>query len=279
MLFGASYGIISEYYHPLTATSKWFIAPQALWTRFPYDIYNDRNRIAQYAQRRVAFGMELGYAIGPKSELRFGESYTWINYKLTTGVATVPNPSTNSPVTTARFTYFGQDQVTLPTKGLIHSTTFAFFNSGPGDVGSFSALEVKQSYFHPLDRKGSVFVTADGGTTFGATGLGLAGFALGGPLRMGAFGRNELLGNQYFLFQVGYEREISRLNPLLGEGVYAVGFFETAKVYGNPMAPTTLPADGSVAIVVKSSIGPLYIGGSIGTNGRAKWWFGLGRIF
>jgi NTE family protein len=279
VLFGSSYGIISEYYRPLTATSKWFIAPQALITRLPYDIYSDRNRIAQYAQRRAGFGVDLGYAFGPKAELRIGESYAWINYKITTGVPTVPNATANTAITSARFNYFGQDDVTLPTKGFIQSTTFAFFNSGPGDSGSFSALELQQNYFRPVGQKGTVFVTADGGTTFGAKGLGLSGFALGGPLRMGAYGRNELLGNQYYLFQVGYDREIHHLNPLLGEGVYAVGFVETAKVYGNPMAPSTQPVDGSVALVVKSSIGPLFIGGSVGSNGRAKWWFGVGRIF
>jgi NTE family protein len=279
VLFGSSYGIISEYYHPLTAATKWFVAPNAFLTRLPYDIYNDRSRIAQYTQRRIGFGMDLGYAFGPRAELRMGEYYVWNNYKLTIGVPTVPNTTANTAATTARFRFFGQNDVTLPTKGFNHSTTFGFFNSKPANGGSFSALEMRQSYFHPVRGKGSVFVTADGGTTFGAKGLGLEGFALGGPLRMGAFGRNELLGNQYYLFQAGYDREISRLNPLIGEGVYAVGFVETAKVYGNPMAPSGHPVDGSVALVVKSSIGPLYIGGSIGTDGRAKWWFGVGRIF
>ncbi len=95
---------------------------------------------------------------------------------------------------------------------------------------------------------------------------------------MGAYGRNELLGNQYYLFQLGYDRELYRLNPLIGGGVYAVAFVEAGKVYGNPAVPTQ-PVDGSVALVRKSPLGPIYIGGSIGNNGRAKWWFGMGRIF
>ena len=108
--------------------------------------------------------------------------------------------------------------------------------------------------------------------------MDLLGFPLGGPFRMGAFGRNELLGNQYYLFQAGYNRQIFRLNPLVGEGVYAVAFAEAGKVYGSRTAPVQ-PVDGSLAIVVNSALGPMYIGGSIGNNGHAKWWFGLGRIF
>jgi NTE family protein len=139
-------------------------------------------------------------------------------------------------------------------------------------------LEVRQNYFHPVGANGSIFLTADGGTSFGAKHTDLLGFSLGGPFRMGAFGRNELLGNQYYLFQAGYDRQIGRLNPLIGEGVYVVAFAEAGKVYGSRTAPVQ-PVDGSLAIVVNSALGPMYIGGSVGNNGHAKWWFGLGRIF
>ncbi len=279
VLFGVTYGIISEYYHPLTPTTKWFIAPTAFWTRVPYDIYNGDTRVAEYRQGTGGFGLDLGYAFGPRAELRMGEEYVWYNYKLETGVDTIPNTSYHTPVTVARFSFYGQNQVTLPTKGFIQTTNFAYYHSKPDGSGGYPALEVQQSYFHPIGEEGSAFLIADGGTTFGASGLGLQAFSLGGPLRMGAFGRNELLGNQYYLFQLGYDREIFRLNPFIGEGVYVAVFGEAAKVYGNPTLPVTFPADGSLALVTKSSIGPIYIGGSIGSNGRAKWWFGLGRIF
>jgi NTE family protein len=278
LLFGSRYGVLSEYYHPLTATTKWFVAPNAFLTRSPYDVYNDRNRVAEYRQGRAGIGIDLGYTIGPRSEVRVGEQYAWYRYKLQTGQPVAPDTSFHSAVTTARFNFYGKDNVVLPQRGFIQSTNFAWIASRPNGEGSLPVLEVRQNYFHPVGTNGSIFLTADGGTTFGVKHTELLGFSLGGPLRMGAFGRNELLGNQYYLFQAGYDRQIFRLNPLIGEGVYAVAFAEAGKVYGNPTAPAQ-PVDGSLALVIKSALGPMYIGGSIGNNGHAKWWFGLGRIF
>jgi hypothetical protein len=37
--------------------------------------------------------------------------------------------------------------------------------------------------------------------------------------------------------------------------------------------------DGSFAIVARTALGPIYIGGAAGDNDHRKWWFGLGRTF
>ena len=97
-------------------------------------------------------------------------------------------------------------------------------------------------------------------------------------MQLGAYGKNELLGNQYFLFQAGYLRELVRLSPLTGSTFYGVALYEVGKVYGNPGLPT-LPNDISFALVGKTAIGPVFVGGSVGDSGRRKWWFGVGRIF
>src|SRR3954453_23747756 len=101
LLFGSRYGVLSEYYHPLTATTKWFVAPHAFVTRAPYDVYNNGNRLAEYGQRRAGVGIDLGYTIGPRSEVRVGEQYAWYRYKLQTGLPIVPDISLHSAVTTA----------------------------------------------------------------------------------------------------------------------------------------------------------------------------------
>jgi len=135
------------------------------------------------------------------------------------------------------------------------------------------------AHFTPVGEKGIIFGVASGGTSFGATNLGLAGFSLGGPLRLSAYGRGELLGNDYFLFQTGYLYKIASLNPVIGDSIYATGFYEIGKVYGAAAGTPTLPYDVSGAVVVKTLLGPFYGGGSIGDSGHRKWFFGLGRVF
>jgi NTE family protein len=125
--------------------------------------------------------------------------------------------------------------------------------------------------------------TAAGGTTYGAKTLDLTlqSFTLGGPLRLGAYGENELLGNQYFLAQSGYLHKLVPFSSIVGEGLYGLVFMEVGKVYDNPSAPIgdSTALDGSVALVARTAIGPVFIGGSIGNNNHRKWWFGLGRVF
>ncbi len=147
----------------------------------------------------------------------------------------------------------------------------------PGQAWEASA-QTKWSAFLPSSENGSIFLTAAAGSAFGARNLGLESFTLGGPFRLGAYGINELIGNQYLLFQGGYSHRIFDFNPLFGGAVYGLAWFELGKMYQDPTAPH-LPIDGSVAIVTKTGIGPIFTGASMASTERIKWWFGLGHVF
>ena len=95
---------------------------------------------------------------------------------------------------------------------------------------------------------------------------------------MGAYGLNELLGNQYLLFRTGYLREVLQFNPLFGQGLYAVAFAEGGKVFSD-LNGSSLPFDGSLALVARTALGPMFVGASVGASGHRKWWFGLGHVF
>ena len=117
-----------------------------------------------------------------------------------------------------------------------------------------------------------------GGTSFGKQDLGVAGFRLGGPCNLSAYGRNELVGDQYFILKAGYLHRLFDLPSVLGS-VYGMTFYETAKVYRPSISSSSIPQTGSVAVIMKSWLGPVYAGGSFGDNGHRTRWFGIGRIF
>jgi NTE family protein len=96
---------------------------------------------------------------------------------------------------------------------------------------------------------------------------------------LSAYGRGELLGNDYFLAQEGYLYRLGKLNPVIGDSIYAAGFYEIGKVWGGAPGTPNLPNDISGAVVVKTLLGPFYGGGSIGDSDHRKWFFGLGRVF
>jgi NTE family protein len=95
---------------------------------------------------------------------------------------------------------------------------------------------------------------------------------------LAAYGTNELLTNQYFLFKTGYIRQLAELPPFLGTDVDFIGAYEIGKAYGLPTA-SKLPNDGVAGIVINTIFGPVIVGGAYGDTGHQKFFFGLGRIF
>jgi len=182
-------------------------------------------------------------------------------------------------VSSIEFEYFGQDDALMPQRGTIFTADFRHYSRVPNSTGNYQQATLRTTHFIPLTAQGSFFGSAGGGTSFGETGLGLAGFRLGGAFNLSGYGRNELLGSQYFLVQAGYLHRLFTLSPIFGGAVYAMGFYEVAKMYAGTESSSSVPNDGSVAVVMKSLIGPIYIGGSVGDRGHRKWWFGIGRIF
>jgi NTE family protein len=101
---------------------------------------------------------------------------------------------------------------------------------------------------------------------------------LGGPLRLSAYGTNELFGNQYYTFRIGYLHEIASLPPFLGKKVYAVGTYEFGKMYGFA-DQSKFPNDVAAGVIAQTAFGPFFIGGSVGDSGHQKWFFQLGSVF
>lgn len=65
---------------------------------------------------------------------------------------------------------------------------------------------------------------------------------------------------------------------LLGDKIFAIGFYEIAKPYGG-YSPSKLPNDVNGGLIVNTFLGPILIGGAWGDTGHHKIYFELGRIF
>lgn len=276
---GQTAGLSGELFKPVKAGSHAFIAPHAYLTHQINPFYQGTVQLEQYREKRNGLGIDFGYQFNAKTELRFGEDVQWFSERRTIGTAAAQEFSLVPFVSKVRFQYLGQNDMMVPTRGSIVSTTYNYYTEGPNNSGGYSQMEGKLEHFFPIRSQDVLFGVAQGGTSFGADNLGLAGLNLGGPLRLTAYARNELLGTDYFLGQVGYLHQLLRLNPVIADAVYVGGLYEIGKVYGgNPQTPT-LPNDFAAVIVAKTLLGPLYGGLSIGDSDHRKWYLGLGRVF
>jgi NTE family protein len=272
-------GVSGELFKPLVVGKGYFVAPRAYYARTVSSFYSGSQQLAQYTEEKNGFGVDLGYIFNSKTELRIGEDYRWYSEKLRIGTPIEQAFAITPFVSSARFQYLGQDSVQVPTRGTELRTLYTYSTETPNSSGGYSQWDTTLSHFIPVGSRGIIFGTGSGGTSFGATNLGLAGFSLGGPLRLSAYNRGELLGNDYFLAQTGYMYRLLKLNPVIGDSIYGTGFFEIGKVWEGPPGTPNLPFDVSGAAVIKTFIGPIYGGVSGGDSGHYAWFFGLGRIF
>jgi NTE family protein len=274
---GSIAGLRSEYYRPFSVRSKAFVAPRAYINDTTFDAYEGKDLLARFRIFRTGFGGDVGWLFSPTTELRVGQDFNWLKARQSIGPPVELPGGRIVGLANATLRYFGQNDAVVPTEGSTVTATARYYTSTPTTDEGYPEVEIRALTFKPISRRGSLLGGFSGGTTFGTDGLLYQSFSLGGPQRLGSFGYNQLLGNQYFLFQTGYVHQFGKSSSLLSEGVYGVATYELGKVYGAPGSPT-LPNSASLTIIVKSVLGPVYVGGSAG-SGRARWWFGIGRVF
>jgi NTE family protein len=278
LLLGNTYGIQTELYRPFRAESRWFFAPHADASDTTFQIYAKNDPLADYRIYRTNIGGDLGYNLGRFSELRVGYEVGSLNTKLRLGAPIIPSVTGRVGQTRLYYLLDHTDDPVIPRRGFSTESNFRWFDSSPGAKESFPSMDLKLGYFQPVTRSASIYVEAEGGTTFGSTSTGIPQFFLGGPLRLSAYGQNEFQGNQYYLFRTGYLRDLLTLPPFVGKKVYAVGAYEFGKMYGVTTG-SEFPNDVAAGLLAETALGPFFIGGSVGDSGHRKWFFQLGRVF
>ena len=277
VILGSQYGILSQYFHPFTPSSGWFIAPQAYANTNNFPLYAGNTLVANYRQQTYGGGVDVGYIFGRSAQLQAGYQGGWENFKKQIGAAELPNLSGSFGFTRVQFVLDTQNSNAIPTAGnylLFHSD---YYNANPGAPKGFPLSEVSSFNYFPIKPTTSLYLNAFGGTTYGYN-AGLPPFSLGGTVRLSAWGINEILTDQFFLFQTGFLRSLSQLPPFLGGKLYFNFRAEVGKAYGIPNLPTVV-GDAAGIFEVNTLFGPVAIGGAYGNSGHAKFFFRIGRLF
>ena len=279
IVFGSAYGIASELYKPFTATSKWFIAPHASLNSTQFKIFQRADPLVIYRLGTATIGADVGYGFNRFAEFRVGYEVGDLDARVRLGQAQFPNVAGRTGNTKLHFLIDHTDDPLVPRRGYTGETTFRWYDTSPGAPEGFPTMQATIQYFKPITRPASIFLSAEAGTTFGTRDTGtVPEFFLGGPLRLSAYGTNELFGNQYYLFRAGYLHDLFTLPPFLGKKIYAIGSYEFAKMYGFPLQ-TGFPNDVAVGVLAETAFGPFVVGGSYGDSGHRKIYFQLGRVF
>jgi NTE family protein len=280
VIVGSIYELRSEYYHPFSPTTRWFIAPQVGLFTNKFYFYYDNHIDSQYRKRQFGGALDVGYTFGSVAEARLGYQSAYQRYSPVIG-DTVIYPVQSGRIGVTRFHYNLDmtDDPVLPMRGVSATFRGEWWDSNTGTNKPFPLTELLTHFIYPMTTKSSVYLALSGGSTLGYENTGIPPFSLGGARQLSAFGENELITNQYYLLQTGYIRRLAKLPPFLGDSISLITTYEVGKTFFVPTEPS-VPMDGVVGIVIKTAIGPFEIAGAAG-NGidHRKIFFQLDRFF
>jgi len=291
---GSEYGVKTEFFHPFNSHTGWFSAVQGIADSSPFNVYLRDKILGEYRDRRVGGGLDLGYTFGRSAELRLGYQAGYQKISEDIGTPVAPVVHGRYGMTSAEFRLDRFDDPVIPRSGIRVESTFHFYDTKPGTSDVVPVAETRlglatrlcqEKAGEPRPRqvrpceKSSLLLFASGGTSFSTRDTGFPPFSLGGPLRLGAYGPNELLTNQYFLVQPAFLYRVRELSPLLKQNVYLLTMYEAGKAYGQPASTTEVAQDGTIGVLFQTVFGPMFFGGSIGDSDHRRFFFRVGRFF
>jgi len=279
VIVGSEYVLSSEYFRPLSETHRFFVAPKFDAENVELNIYSEQGLVAQYRNRFLGGKVDAGYLFGRSAELRFG--YTGGVQRLYPDVGNpelYPRVTGREGDTHVRFVVDHFDDPITPMSGFRLGARAEWWDAKPTAGTTFPLAELTMLGFTPLSSRSSMYLGASGGSTLWENPGGLPPFSLGGSFHIPAYNTNELLTNQYFLFQGGYVRKLATLSPLAGGKILFFASADVGKAYYLQHA-SHLPSDGSAGLIINTLLGPVVVGGAVGDVGHYKLFFEIGRAY
>ena len=276
---GNTYGLSTELYRPFKPLGRVFFAPHLAVYNEGVRLFQKSKAVAFYRVYRESGGIDLGYEFSRFTEFRTGYDIGYTKDALNLGTPDFNSIEGRIGDTHLKLNIDHTNDSIVPTQGFSVATSFHWYDSYPGAINTLPAMDAQLQGFRPVWRSGSVFGSAEGGTSFGFSNTGTPLYFLGAPTRLGAYGTNELYGNQYYLFRTGYLHDLFTLPPFVGKKVYMIGAYEFAKMYGFSRPESGFPNDVEAGVLAETALGPFFIGGSFGDSGHRKWFFQIGKAF
>ncbi len=276
--FGSRMGISTELYKPFRAGGKLFYAPRAFAGSDIFDIYADKNAVAEYRLRQQGVGADVGWTINRFAELRAGYTFGWLRAKQRIGLPVFPTLSARRETAALRFNFEGQDDNVVPRRGLRFQARAEHYPRGTAALTGYSLGEVGGVYLHAVSKQSSILSGFSAGSTVGPVQATLLTFNIAGPQRLGAYGVNEILTKRYALATFGGIYEFDSEGSLFGSKFFLAGYAQGGQysdIGGDPRWPVSFTG----VALAKTFAGPVFLGGSVGDRGRSRWFFGIGRLF
>jgi len=281
---GSDSKITSEFYQPLDALAKWFVAPSARIEARDLPIYVRNLEVADFRDREVEGDIDFGRNLGNWGELRAGyhriNGLTYDRF----GDPGLVDPQYNRGEYFFKFSYDRLDNVHFPRDGQTFDIRWDADRTNLGSDVAFDRVSVDWLRASSRGRNTLLLWTSAGTTLDGRLKPSDVPdfYSLGGFFNLSGLAPQSLLGPNYAIARAIYFRKISRG----GEGffefpAYIGASFELGNTWDrrSEISYNSAHKDVSVFIAFDTFLGPVYLGSGYDQTGNAGYYLFLGRTF
>jgi NTE family protein len=270
--------ISSSLYQPLDVAQRFFVEPQAFFTRIYENIYRDNERVASYRFDDLGGKVDFGVNLDPRAQLRVGYTYTSRDVTVDTGSRLLPDIHAVDAGITSQLVYDTRDTAFNPTHGIVGAVEYLRSDTSLGAERDWERIEGGVGVAVPV-RGDVIWMTAAGGTAFNSKLPPDRAFALGGPGSFPGLPLDAIRATEYWTLNGNYLWKLKDIQSIRGQALYAGVRLETGAV--DQWLSSTKGLEplygGSVYIAGRTLVGPLTIG--VGGTSQNTWtiWLAVGR--
>ncbi len=272
--------LFSEFYQPLDAGSRWFVAPNAFLEAQNVEATLEHDPIAEYRLRRYGYGLNLGRQIANNGEIRFGVGQAWGEADVRVGERDLPDFSFSEGYYALQYSFDTLDDVDFPHEGEDISLTLRQYTPGLGSDERYRQWHLR------LDKAlgygpHTWLLGGRYGRTLDDTEVVTSSFLLGGARQLSGFRQDALSGQNISLGRVVYYRRMTPRGFLpLDFPLYLGGSLERGRAWNNDNEfDSGYINAASVFIGYDTPLGPLNLGYGANDEDEQALYLNLGRSF
>lgn len=271
----------TEFYQPLSASSRYFIDPHGEIGARSLQVLDDNHRIAEYRVRSSLLGLDVGKELSNWGEMRIGIQRGDGTSHVLIGDPTLPSEHYSSGGYFARFSYDTLDSVFFPRRGQQFTFQFNAERTAVGADRDYNKASAQWLLANTVGRY-TLVVSAGWGSTLNANTAPHDYFTLGGFLNLSGLTTDSLSGPHYGIARVMYYRQIGRGGTgVLELPAYAGISIEVGNTWQSrsDISFASLHHDGSLFFGADTPLGPLYLAAGVDDRSKTAFYLFLGRSF
>ena len=272
--------LYSEFYQPLDAGSRYFVAPYINARSQNVEAILDNDPIAEYRLERYGFGLNFGRQIGNSGEIRVGVGEAWGEANVRIGDQDLPSTSFNEGFYDIKYSFDSLDNVYFPHSGEDIALSVRQFEPGLGSDERYRQWEFKLD--KALSSGPDTWILGGRyGRTLDTANVVTSSFLLGGARQLSGFREDAISGQNISLMRAVYYRRLTQRSYLPFDfPLYAGASLERGRAWNNDNEfDSGYINAASIFIGFDTPLGPLNFSYGFNDDDQKALYLNLGQTF